>query len=222
MYILFRLVLVMLPVMLVMGYSRAQVVDTVFAGESTVLAVEEVDGVSWYWELYNDVDGLNLAVVPGNCPPAEAFFVGGVNTGDSVEVTWVEPGIYFFKVTGTDTCTNNIKVGKMVVLEGFSYATFLDPGSVCSGDTAMLTLEFTGAPGPWDVTFTDGTNVWTIEDIDVTPYSFQLIPTPTVAGSYQYWVISVTNKYGKVNDVPSAPVTLIVHPKPVTSPIYRY
>lgn len=222
MYILFRLLLVMMPVMLALDYSRAQVVDTVYAGESTVLAVEDVEGVSWYWELYHDVDGLNLAVVPGNCPPAEAFFVGGVNTGDSVEVTWVEPGTYFFKVTGTDTCTNNIKVGKIVVIEGFSYATFLDPGAICSGDTAILTLEFTGAPGPWDVIFTDGTNMWTIEDIDQSPYSFPLIPTPSVAGSYQYWVISVTNKYGKVNEVPSDPVTLVVYPKPVTSPIYRY
>jgi len=217
-----RLALAILPVVLALTDVRAQGGNTVFAGTSSWLAVEPQEGVSYYWELYNDVEGLNLAVMPGNCPVTEAYFVGGVNTGDSVEVMWLVPGVYFFKVTATDTCTNNIKIGKMEVLESDSYASFLDPDPVCAGDTAVLTLVITGGPGPWDVTFTDGTTFWTISGIEESPHTFLLIPTPVVAGNYNYWVTSVTNVYGLTNTTPGDPVILTVYPKPVTSPIYKY
>lgn len=208
--------------LLTMAKAMAQPGNVVYAGQSTPLAVEEIEGVSWFWELYNDVDGLNLVEVPGNCPPTEAYFVNGVDTGAAVEVMWLVPGIYYFKVTATNYCTNNVRVGMMEVLESWSYAVFLDPDPVCAGDTAVLTLEITSGIGPWEVTFTDGTNLWTITGIEESPHVFELIPTPTVPGTYQYWVTSVTNGYGFTNDEPSDPVTLIVYPKPVTSPIYRY
>jgi len=221
-HIILRLILVMMPVLLALSHSRANGVDTVYAGQSTVLAVVEDTGIAYYWELYNDVDGLNLAEVPGNCPPAEAYFVGGVNTGDSVEVMWMVPGTYFFKVTANDSCTNNLKVGKVVVLEELSNAVLLQPDPVCEGDTALLTVLITGGSGPWSITFTDGISTWVIDDINESPHTFQLIPTPPAAGSYDYWITSVTGGGGGVNNTTGDPVILIVLPKPVTSPIYRY
>jgi hypothetical protein len=213
-----RLLLVFIPALLVMAQARAQG-DTVCVGQTSTWVIVD-EGDTYTWELYNDVTGINFAVDPGNCPPAEAYFVGGVNTGDSVNVMCLVPGTYFIKVTATDSCSMNLKVGRIVVEECLSYATFLDPDPVCSGDTAMLTVGITGAPGPWVVTFTDGTTTWTI-DVTVSPYTFQLIPTPTVPGSYQYWITSVSNPY-MTNNTPGDPITLIVKPKPVTSPIYRY
>lgn len=214
-----RLMLVFIPVVMALAQARAQG-DTVCVGQTSVWTIENVPGDTYAWELYNDVTDINLAVVPGNCPPTEAYFVGGVNTGDSVNVMCLVPGTYFIKVTATDSCTNNLKVGKIVVEGCISPATLLEPEPVCSGDTAMLTVEITGMPGPWVVTFTDGTTIWT-ENIPVSPYTFPLIPTPTVPGSYQYWILSVSNPF-ITNDTPGDPVTLIVRPKPVTSPIYRY
>ncbi len=214
--------LVLIQMALTLAPARAQTGNTVLAGQSSILAVEEFPGTEYYWELYDDVSGLNLAVDPGNCPAGSAYFVGGVQTGDSVEVMWLVPGYYFFKVTATDSCSRNIKLGIMEVLVSESYATFLEPESVCEGDTATLTLEITGGPGPWDVTYTDGTDSWTINGITVSPYSFQLVPTPSLPGSYTYQVTSVTNVYGITNNIPSPPVTLIIRPRPVTSPIYRY
>jgi hypothetical protein len=193
------LLLVFIPVLMVLAQARAQG-DTVCVGETSVWVIEEDVGVDYYWELYNDVDNINLAIVPGNCPPTDAYFVGGVNTGDSVEVMCLQPGTYFIKVTATDTCTNNIKVGKIVVEECFSYATLLEPDDVCAGDTAMLTIEITGAPGPWVVTFTDGITVWT-ENITSSPHTFPLIPTPALPGTYTYWITSVSNPY-MTNDTP--------------------
>jgi hypothetical protein len=112
-------------------------------------------------------------------------------------------------------------VGKIVVEGSYSFATFLEPPPVCSGDTAMLTIGITGASGPWVVTFTDGTTTWTTDTITISPYTFQLIPTPTILGAYQYWITSVSNPL-ITNDTPGDPITLIVTPKPVTSPVFRY
>ncbi len=218
-HIVLRLVLVFIPVLMFLAQARAQG-DTVCVGQTSKWSVVEVPGNTYTWELYDDVTGINLAVIPGNCPPSEAFFVGGVNTGDSVEVMCLVPGTYFIKVTATDSCTNNIKVGEILVEECLSYAILLDPGEVCAGDTAMMTVEITGAPGPWVITFTDGTTTWT-QPVPVSPFTFPLIPTPTVPGNYQYWITSVSNPY-MTNNTPGPPVTLIVKPKPVTSPIYRY
>ena len=214
-----RFMLVFIPVVMALAQARAQG-DTVCVGQVSVWTVVNVPGDTYTWELYNDVTGINLAVVPGNCPPTEAYFVGGVNTGDSVNVMCLLPGTYFIKVTATDSCTNNISVGEIVVEECYSYATLLEPAPVCSGDTAMFTVEITGAPGPWVVTYTDGTTVWT-ENVAASPHTFPLIPTPTVPGSYQYWILSVSNPF-MTNNTPGDPVTLIVKTKPVTSAIYRY
>lgn len=216
-----RLLLTLVAVVMALAQARAQA-DTVCAGETSIWSVEAVPGVSYYWELYNDVEGLNLAVTPGNCPPAEAYFVDGINTGDSVNVMCVVAGNYFIKVTATDSCTNNIKVGKIVVIPCYSYAELLEPEPVCSGDTALFTVEITGGVGPWSVTYTDGVTEWTIDDIPSSPYTFQHIPTPTIPGTYQYWITRLVNGVGYVTDTPGDPVTLIVKPKPVTSPIFRY
>jgi hypothetical protein len=102
------------------------------------------------------------------------------------------------------------------------YASFEEPDPICPGDTATMTINVGGGVGPWDVTFTDGINSWTIEGITETPYAFQLIPSPATEGDYQYWITSVTTFTGVVNNDPSPPVTLTVLPKPDTSPIYRY
>lgn len=205
--------------MMALAQARGQG-DTVCIGQTSIWVIEEVPGSTYAWELYNDVEDIDLVTVPGNCPPSEAYFVGGVNTGDSVAVMCLAPGTYFIKVTATDSCTNNIKVGKIVVEECYSYAELLEPDPVCQGDTAMLTLEITGAAGPWVVTFTDGISTWT-ENVTASPHTFQLVPTPTVPGTYTYWVTSVSNPY-MTNETPGDPVSLIVKNKPVTSPIYRY
>jgi hypothetical protein len=84
-----------------------------------------------------------------------------------------------------------------------------------------MTIEVTGAPGPWEVVYTNGIDSWTIT-VPTSPYTFPLDPTPADPGDYTYWITSVTNIYGLTNYDPSPEVILTVKPKPVTSPIYRY
>lgn len=216
-----RLILVIIPVLLAMDKTMAQA-DTVCAGDVSAWVIEEFPGVSYTWDLYDDVTGIDFASDPGNCPVSDAYFAGGVNTGASVSVMCLTPGTYFIRVMAAGPCpSNNLKVGKIVVVPCLSYAQFFEPPPACQGDTALMTIEVTGAPGPWVVTFTDGSTSWTI-DVPTSPYTFQLVPTPAVQGSYAYWITSVTNIYGLTNNTPSEPVILMIKPKPFTSPIFRY
>jgi hypothetical protein len=220
--IVFRLLLALVPVLLALTEVRAQA-DTVCAGETSYWKVENIPGDSYTWELYNDVTGINFATDPGNCPVTQAYFVDGVNTGDSVVVMWLEPGTYFIKVTAVNECpTNNIKIGKIIVRGCLSYATFIHPEDVCEGDTAYMTMEVTGGVGPWVVTYTDGITTWVTDPFSVSPYTLPLIPTPASPGTYNYWITSVVNGYGMTNNEPTDPVTLTVLKRAKTSPIYRY
>ena len=110
-----RLVLVvLLPLLLVMAPAMAQ--NVVYKGKKSTLAVVQVPGHTYEWELYSD-GTVNFATVPGNCPAASANFTAG-NYGASVEVHWKALGTYFFKVTARDAigCAMNLKVGIINVL----------------------------------------------------------------------------------------------------------
>ncbi len=215
--------LAFVPLLLTMAPVMAQDDDVVYTGETTVFTVEEAEGVTYTWYLYNDVEGLNLAQTEGNCPQSQAYFVGGVNTGASVEVMWLSAGTYFYKVVAEDDCSNNLKLGIIEVEESLPVAFFEDPEEICVDDPGELTVILAGE-GPWDITYTveyDGETIetGTIAGIEEGPYTFPVYPDEI--GIYTYTVISVTDE-NETNDEPSAPVFLEVLPRPVTSPIEWY
>jgi hypothetical protein len=190
--------------------------NVVYQGETTTLEVIEVPGESYIWELYQD-STVDFAIVPGDCPPSHANFVSG-NTGPSVQISWLEPGIYFYKITALNItgCTNNLTVGRIEVVEALPTATISppDPDWLCVGESVFLEIVLTGT-GPWDFTYTDGTQTQTISGITEPNYLLEVHPkAPT-----QYWITEVRNQHG-VNDKPSAKVWLIVYPRPVSSQIY--
>ena len=211
-----------MPLLLTMAPAMAQNGDVVYAGQTTVLSVEEQPGVTYTWELYNDVDGINLAQVPGNCPESEAYFVDGIDTGASVEVMWLSAGTYYFKVTADDGCSNNLKLGIIEIEESLPVAWFLEPDTVCIDDPAELIVELEGA-GPWtveyEVEYEGNTTTYTTE-ITESPHVIEVIHSEE--GEYNYTIISVTDTNGVTNDETSGTVTLVVEPRPVTSPIERY
>ncbi len=83
--------------------------------ESTNLSVSEVSGGTYAWELYEVVTGVDFAIKEGNCPKSKAYFIDDKNTGASVNVKWLEEGEYFYKVTASNSCANNIKIGRVIV-----------------------------------------------------------------------------------------------------------
>lgn len=210
----YKALAVLLLLLLALAPALAQ--NVVYQGVTSTLAVDQKPGDTYEWELYND-GTVNFAVVPGNCPVSSAIFVGGY-IGASVNVHWLQPGIYFFKVTARDAagCTNNIKIGMMEVKPALPTATITPPGAICVGQTASLEVTLTGT-GPWELTYTDGTNSWTETGINTTTHLLRVKPTVTT----QYWVTEVKDIFG-VNTVPSDKITLEVNPKPVSSTIYQF
>lgn len=171
------------------------------------------------WEIYSDFAGINMAVIPGNCPPASGAFVSGDNIGASVDIVWEVPGLYIVKVHATNSCpTDNMKFYLVEVLQSLPTATLLDPVEICAGEPAVVIVELTG-DAPWDLILTDGVNVWNFNNILASPATLVLSPSPTTTSSLT--VTSVTNIDG-TNTEPSNTVTLIVNPLPVNSNIYQY
>jgi hypothetical protein len=205
--------MVFIPLLMAVAPAMAQ--NSVYAGHASDLSVVPIPGDTYVWELYKDITGINFATDPGNCPPGDAYFTGPA-TGPAVNVMWVTPGVYFFKVTASRAgCTMNLKVGKMTVLDSLPTATILDPQPLCSGSTANLTVQLNGTP-PWSFTYTDGTTPVTINGIMTSPYLLPVSPTITT----NYTITSVTDIFG-TNNIPSNTVTLIVKPTPVTNPIWH-
>jgi hypothetical protein len=218
-HIFLRLLLVAIPLLMAMAPAMAQ--DTVFAHQATDLTVVEVPGDTYVWELYNDtvLTGINMAVVHGNCPAGDAYFTNGPN-GPTVNVMWNTPGLYFFKVTAFRAgCTNNLKVGKLLVLPALPTAVIEPPPPICQGDSVHLTVTLTGTP-PWSITLTDGVNEYVYSNITSSPYTLT-VPRILPPGNTTYWIKDVTDEYG-TNTTPSPQVEQVVHPKPGGSRIYQY
>ena len=208
-YIL-RLILAFMPVMLAMEKSMAQNGNTVYAGETSLLSVVENPGETYTWEIYNEVAGVNFATTPGNCPVTDAYFVSG-NSGPEVTVMWVNPGIYFFKVTAqSQQGCMNLKVGKMEVVQAIPTAAFADAEPVCEGNEAVITVIFTGTP-PFRLTYTDGSDTYTIDNIP--DHTWNIIVNP--AQTTHYWITYVSDASGNYNADLVGPLTLLIHPLPV-------
>lgn len=174
------------------------------------------------WEIYDNYTGINLAVVPGNCPITSGEFVGGDNTGSSVDIIWYIPGIYLVKVHATNDCpTDNMEVYLIEVLQSLPEANLDDPGVICEGDTTSLVINLTG-DAPWTnlvlkIEDANGVSFVTYPTITATPFIINVNPTITTT----YTVTELTNIDG-TNFAPSNSVTLIVNPRPLNSPIYQY
>lgn len=215
-YIICRTSIVLLLLILAFASAKAQTV--VYVGETTTLDVEPQPGDTYSWQLYDD-GTVDFAKVDGNCPASSANFVGSPD-GASVQVEWLEPGIYFYKVTATDItgCTMNLKIGIIEVKESRPIAIIAqpEPDNICIGDLATLEISIS-AKGPWNLTITDGLNSWEVNDIQKSPFLFQFKP---LSGAF-YWISKVSNVNG-TTIIPSPQVWLEVKPRPVSSKIYLY
>ena len=216
MYIGRLVIAVLLLLLLALAPAMAQTV--VYTGQTTPLAVEQKNGDVYKWELYND-GTVDFATEPGNCPASLADFdpVGG-NIGASVNVKWVEPGIYFFKVTALNAsgCAMNLKIG-IIEVKSSALAEITQPtGPVCAGEPVLLEIKFSGT-GPWDFTYTaedvdDVTTTHTVEDVGTDLYTLTIVPGPIT--TTKYTIISITDQNG-TNDDPSNTVTQVVKALPV-------
>ena len=117
-----------------LAVASAKATNTVYQNKVTTLSVNPYPGHTYEWELYND-GTVDFAKVSGNCPKSSAKFVAS-NYGAKVDVLWLEPGTYFFKVTARDGlgCAMNLKIGIMNVIS-------FDPQAIITGTTVSGACE---------------------------------------------------------------------------------
>jgi hypothetical protein len=206
--------------LLLLALAPAMAQNVAYTGKTSTLSVEQQPGDVYSWELYKEPTdpNFNFATEPGETSPSYAEFVGGISTGTTVNVLWKLPGIYFFKVNAWNItgCTNNIKVGIIEVKLGVTAEIAASP-AVCAGETVSLTVTLTGTP-PWDYTYTDGTNSWTVTNVLTSPNVITLTPGPLI--TTEYWITSVKDQFG-INTTPSAKATQLINPLPAPSIIYH-
>ncbi|MFV0376852.1 MAG: gliding motility-associated C-terminal domain-containing protein [Mangrovibacterium sp.] len=152
-YIVCKLALVILLVAFAVAPAIAQL--TAYQGQTTRLSVEQMPGDNYTWDLYDDAS-VNFATTPGSLSSDKGFFVNGINTGPSVEVTWLEPGTYFYRVMAWDAvaCTNNLRVGMIVIQEPqvdpveppIAYDNYYDVDC----DPLLGNVVDDGTPDEWD------------------------------------------------------------------------
>lgn len=201
-----------------MALAPAMAQNVTNKNETTVLDVQEIPGEAYTWELYSD-STLNFAVATGVTTSASyAEFVGG-NIGAKVSVKWKEVGTYFFKVIGWGItgCTNNIKIGMIKVLPPLPEGT-ITTTPTCSGDPVKLKVDLTEV-GPWSFTYTDGTTIWTENNVTSTPWEVTVNPGPGI--DTEFWILTVTNQNG-TNIRPSPKVMQVIYPAPKSSVIYLH
>jgi len=215
-HIFLRLLLVTIPLLAAMAPAMAQ--DTVYAGQSSVLSVIEIPGDIYVWELYNDITGINFATDPGNCPADSAYFIGS-STGNAVNVMWVTQGVFYYKVTAyRESCTMNLKVGMITVLNDLPTAVIEPPPPICIGDSVHLTVTLTGS-APWSISLTDSVSNFVFTNITTSPFTLTVPVIPLETTSY--WITAVTDAQ-VTNTTPSSQVVQVVNPKPINSKIYKY
>jgi len=153
-----RALVVLLPLLLTLVSARAQ--TTVYEGVTSQINVELLPGDSYAWEIYTDTP-VDFAVVKGNCPLTSANFAGA-NTGASVRINWIKPGIYFFKVTARDAalCAMNFRIGMFRVMPAEAKAVIT--GVTTTGACLGVQLDAVKSTGnnlkyEWSAIGTNGT-----------------------------------------------------------------
>jgi len=203
---------ILVPMLLALPSANAQTI--VYQGTKTTFKVVQVPGNSYYWELYDDA-GLNFALAPGNCPASAARFTAG-NTGSSVEVEWLQPGIYFYKITAKDAgeCTNNLKVGMIKVIPEDVIA--VNTGPAQNGACQQIALDASSSKGKiisYEWTILDPGIVLTSPNSVSTTLS--LSPSFTGALPADFRVrLRVTDQDGKSD---SDTITVRIDPMPVAT-----
>ena len=110
----------------------------------------------------------------------------------------------------------SVAIGMMTVLNAIPLAEIEPLTPVCSGNSTSLVINLTGT-APWSIDLSDGTSTITYDNILSSPFTSLVAPLV----SANYTVTRVSDAYGQ-NLNHSNTVTLVVKPRPLTSPIIQY
>jgi hypothetical protein len=175
--------------------------DTVCSGSTGVnYSVTNTPGSTYYW------------VVNGGTQAS------GGNT-NSITVNWnASSGTDTLKVVEMNSSgcygdTVKLAVYRMPV----PTATISGADTICYNNVSSFKVTFTG-DGPWDFTYSDGTNNVDVNNVTLNPY---IVATPNLTATTTYTVTKVKNHKFGCNGTTSGSAKITVNPKPVTSAIFH-
>lgn len=95
-------------------------------------------------------------------------------------------------------------------------ATISGTDTLCYNGSSTFQVSFTGI-GPWNFTYSDGTNSTTVNGVTANPYT---VNVTNLKATTTYTITSVSNEFG-CNGTASGSAVITVNPKPATSKIYH-
>lgn len=226
-YHIVRLMLGFIPAVLTVAPAMAQKpVQHIVVNQTDTIefSVEKWPGDDYTWDIYDD-PGLNFAEENERLDPA-LYFVDGMYRGSTVLVTNLPPGQYYLRVMVWDelNCTNNLALFSLEV-KAIPEAD-LYGNEACFGDPTYLHVVLTGV-GPWNVTYTDGTDRHDV-NLDGNPGEDQyILITPNTLEPNneviirEYWLDYIEDLgTGGVNTEPTERARIVIYPIPSNSKIY--
>lgn len=115
---------------------------------------------------------------------------------------------YTLVSVSSPACTGGLVSGAAIVdVQAAPTASLSGGGAICSGNSAVLTVTFTGI-APWDFVFTDGTNNSTQLGVTANPFLIGVTP----ASARTYTLVSMSNSCGTGTVSGSAPFTFTTPP----------
>jgi hypothetical protein len=182
-------------------------------------SVESWNGDRFVWDLYTELDWdtVNFATQNGNVERVP-YFVDDMYEGKTVSVNFLEPGRYILRIMVWDevTCTNNLRIFSVNVVEHVPIATITD-STACYGEPAVFKVVITGK-GPWEAiwTYGDGTASINLYGEDEIEQMVKLPPLPP--DTYEVWIKQIIDECSS-NFFPSEKGRVVIYPKPTNSGI---
>ncbi len=158
----------------------------------------------------------------GDGPYTFAYAIDGAEAPDSpvgpvndltttFEVS--DPGSYSLLSVENDACQGVVDGTADVIVNPLPEATLSGGGSLCEGENLDLQLELSGT-GDWEVTIANDSGADGTIDFTETVTFNNAVSTYTVSDSTLWFVDSVADATGCVNDTDSDPVNVAVDPQP--------
>ncbi|HNX85754.1 MAG TPA: T9SS type A sorting domain-containing protein [Bacteroidales bacterium] len=191
-------------------YHHGSIVNAGPAAAGTISGPNQVcsglTGLTYTVDPITNATGYVWTIPPGaiivqgeNTNQITVDFPAGAQSGD-------------FSVYGTNLCGSGMASPPYpVAVNPLPAAGLSGTASLCAGTSSPLMVELTGSP-PWSIVYTDGTDLFPIENIASPQYLFWVTPVQTTS----YWITAVSDGNGCSGSA-SGTVTLTVNPSPTAT-----